>query len=784
MLKGILFLLLSINLFALEISIDSAKDEFQKYSTLDLSDEKEFICQEIKDDFDVTTEVICAFSKRPSQNIQNIQNDFFKIDTIIKDDNFFLSIKPIHKIKLIPCIFDLTKDNSLFNAPVSLSNHWLMIAYSEKLPLINKDKHNAKGINFPYYSDKDKLPYVGSLDIKGNPVYIKRVGDVKEYIQIKKYYKNKEYERCLDTARDILIEYPNTLFKAELIYYEIKVYSQLKDYDNVIANAKIYLREYSANENVSEVLALIARAYSYIGLSTDAEYFFDRLFSEHKKSVFAQWGYIYMGEMLESSGSLKKAIEFYKKAMNETSNIDVAATAAYNLAKIKQGVNSKEAAKYIQKIIYAKPSFFIEHQKSANEMMISFADSEDYVSAAAMAEAMINEIDPTYDEYESYLKNIALWLAKTDDKQKALVALNRYIKEFPDGDYIDAIDIAKDSLFFDTPDLNVSARLVEYDKLIELYANDTIANRAVYEKAKLLLELGEFVKILDNKEQLLQLDAQMYPDKEDIVTQAAIGLMKKSLLAKQCKEVLVVSNEYNITLSNKWDDGIYECAMKGADYQLAKSITTKNLKSKDLELRKKWLYRSVQVDFSIGNYSETVGAAKDLVTLIENDKNSEYIDVYRYLFDTYNRLEQKEKLVDAMSKIEEIFGLTYKDIERYVTMVSIGSEKKDDNMVIEYATKVMDLQNSSSSSAQSPYVEFTLFQSYLNIQNYNLALYTIEFLNSVKLKSSQRARQKYLLGNVLAQLWRDDEAKIAYEAAIKADPESAWAKLAKSALKL
>jgi len=779
-----LFLLLCFNLYALEISMDSAKDDFSKYSTLHILDSKEFICQEIKNDFDVTTEVICAFSKKPSQTIQTIKNDFFILNTIIKDDTFFLSIKPIHKIKLLSEVFDLTKDDSVYNVHATLSKRWLLIGYFDKLPLIYKDEHSSIGINFPFFLENDKLPFVGSLDIKGNPVHIKRVGDVKEYIKIKQYYKEKKYERCMELIDEILLDYPNTLFKAELIYYKIMVYSQLKDYDNVVSYAKTYLREYSSNENVPEVLALTAHAYSNIGLISDAEYFFDRLFSEHKGSVASQWGLIYMGEMLESSGGITKALKYYKKALMETSNIEVAINAAYHLASSYQGLNNKESSKYIEKIINTKPDFFMDNLVSANKMMHAFADDGNYKTAASIAQAIINEINPSYDEYESYLKDIALWTSKTDNKEEALKNINKYIKQFPDGEYINEIGIVKDALFFDTPDLNASARLSEYDKLIETYSDDTIGNRAVYEKAKLLLELNKFSEIINTKDELLQLDAEIYPEKEVIVTQAAIGLMEKSLESKECEEVIVISNDYNITLSDKWDNGIYECAMKGGDYQLTKRMIEKNLKSEDISLRKKWLYRYVKVDFAIGNYSDMIGAANDLVTLMQGDDSSHYNDVYRYLFDAYDRVEQEDKLVQIMDKIEKLFGLTYKDIERYITMVSIGSENKDDNMVIKYATKVMDIQNSSLSNAQSPYVEFTLYQAYINIENYNLALYVIESLNSVKLKNIDRSRQKYLLGSVLAKLWRDDEAKVAFEDAIKADPDSPWANLAKSALKL
>ena len=784
MFKWILFAFFSsysFSLFALEISMDSAKDNFSKYSTLHLFDTQSFLCQEMKNDFDVATEIVCAFSKRPSRNIKNLQNDFFKVNTFIKDDTFFISIKPVHKIKLQADIFDFTKDNSSFSVEVSMSKRWVVIGYIDKLPLMKQDEKSDIGINFPFYLDKDKFPYVGSLDIKGNPVHIKKVGDVKDYLKIKKHYKEKNYEYCLDTIDEVLLDYPKTLFKAELIYYKIKVYYKLKDFDNVVANAKIYLREYSANENIPEVLALVASAYSNIGLMIDADYFFDRLFSEHKDSLYTQWGYIYKGEMLESSGGASVAKKFYIKALRETANLEVAATAAYRLANMNLGINSKEAAKYTMKIVNANPSFFMEESKTSIKMMQTFEDEGDYVTAAAIAQALINEINPSYDEYEGYLKDIALWLAQTQDKQKALIAINKYLKQFPDGDFISEVQVAKDALFFDTPDVNQTARLAEYDKLIEEYSHDTIGNRAIYEKAKLLLEMKKYSEILSIQDEVLQLDAEVYPQKEDIVTDAAIGVMETSLENKECHEVLVISNEYNITLSNKWDDGIYECAMKGGDYTLSKSIVTKNLKSKDLELRKKWLYRYIKVDFATGNYLDVVTASNDLMTLIEDDKDSKYKDVYRYLFDTYDRLEQKEKLVSAMAKIEEVFGTSYKDIDRYVTMLSVGSDMKDDAMIIKYATKVMDIQKSSKSNPQSPYVEFTLYQAYMNIENYNKALEVIKSLNEIQISDKVRSRQKYLLGTVQSKLWRDDEARESYQEAIDADPESAWAKLAQSA---
>ena len=781
----ILLAFIFLNSFALEISIDSAKDDFIKYSVLNISDKDNFICEALKDEFGETKEVICAFSKKPSRNIQYIQNDFFKVNSFFKKDTFFVAIKPYYKIKLIAEIFNLTEDDTVFSADVKIAKHWSIIGFKDKFPLIkDEEEYSALAINFPFYLDEDKLPYVGSLDLKGNPVHIKKVEDVTEYLKIKKYFSKKMYDESLELIDEVLQTYPHTLFKSELIYYKIRVYDRLKDYENVISNAKEFLREYSSDENIPEVLSLIAKAYAKIGQNSDADYFFDRLFSEHKGNVYAQWGYIYKGEMLEDSGGNKEAIKYYKKALYNTKNLEVAASAAYHLTNIFLDDKPKIAAKYAMKIISAKPDFFMQNVKNSMDMMQKLASAGEYKTAAAIAHVMLNAMGPTYDEYEELLRNRAVWLSKTDDKKAALQALNDYIKKFPDGDYIDEIQTIKDGLFFENEELNASARLAQYNKLIQEYSGDVIADKALYEKAKLLLKEKKYEDVLALQEQLEALKSEKFNDIDSIIKKAAIGLMERSLQEKNCKNVLDIAHDYNVTLSDSWDDGIYSCAMKGGDFQLSKEIASKNLQSKSLTERKKWLYRYLKIDFETGNYTEVVDVAKDLIALIDDIKKSPYKDVYRYLFDAYERLGQKENMMQAMAKIEDIFGLSYKDIDRYVAMVTLGSELKDDNIIIDYASKVMQIQQRSDSYAQSPYIEFTLYSAYMNKKDYNKALKVIVSLDKVTLTKAQRARQKYLLGMVLSKLWKDSEAKKAYNEAIKADPDSAWAKLAKSALSI
>lgn len=780
----LLLLLLFSNSLALEISINSAKENHQKFSILHIMDTDKFLCQKELNDFDVTTKIICAFSKKPNQKINKIQNDFFSVDTEIKNKTFFIIIKPFKKMKLMPVVFNLTEDDSVYVPDVKLSKKWMVVGYNEEIPFIKEKEYNEKSINFPYYMKEDMLPYVGGLDVEGNPVKIKQVQDIKEFIKIKDFFAKEDYERALDKIEDVLLEYPNTLFKPELLFYKIKVFEKMDRNEGILELSKIFLREYSSNDNVAEVLSLTAKSYANLGQRTNADYFFDRLFDEHKDSLYAKWGLVYKGEMLESEGAASKAVNYFERALNETDNIDVAATAAFNLAKYHLSALRKEkASEYISKIVNAKPSFFKDNYYPSRDIMEQLASDGEYKSAADIAAALLVGQDKDDDDAEWLLKSQGIWLSKSKNKIEALEPLKKYLELYEYGYYVQDVKVAKDGLFFDESikDDNLTNRIAKYDELIEVYHGDSIGQKAIYEKAKFLNEKELYFDALGLEEQLLTLDNSIYKDVEQVIHDSAVGFMKQSLEKRKCNEVLITSNEYNITLSDEWDDGIYECAMQGGDYTLARRTSTKNLNSKNLEHRKKWLYRHIKLDFATGNYSDVLQASKELISLVAKDKNSKYLDVYRYIFDTYQRLEQSENMLKAIVDLEKIYGLTYKDIERYVAVMGIGVDKNDNTIVIKYAKNVIQIQKNSKSYAQSPYVEFSIYEAYINIEDYNKALDVIKSLDNIELKPKDRVRQKYLLGSVYAKLWRDEEAMKAYDEVIKLDPNSAWAELAKSA---
>ncbi len=776
---------LPLSLLAFELTLSVGSENHQDYSIVNIFNQDPFSCEVQNDPLGVPKELVCVFSKLPKERFKPLKTEFFTIDAKVRKNNFFLIVKTKYKLFAKPIIFDLVNDDTVFDATTSTAKRWIVVGFKERLPVVKMEEKKATSISFPFFMQNEELPYVGGLDLKGNPVHIKNSEDVRAFVDVKEMFKKGKYADCAETVDEILMQYPKTLFRDELLYYKIKSLFKLKQYEDVVNLSNTYLREHSASENIPEVLLMVAVSYYKNGQYTDADYFFERLFLEHADSVYAKWGYVYKGDMAYDSGEYKKAQKFYKKALSEARSIDVAAMAAFNLAKLYTMQNKYEKAKYyLKKILKAKEKFFFEHYAKSKQLMFDLSEAKQYDIAAKIDAALLKYMSKKHDDYEANLRYLGMWLAKAKKNEEAVAALERYQKEFPDGNFIEEVERMRDSIFFGTSKSDTKKLLAKYDELIKRYGDDPIGEKALYEKAKLMLEKRMYSDILQIKEKIESLDKEVYPDKNEIVQKAALGLMENALENKQCQVVLDIQNDFNVSVSSKWDFGLYECFFKAADFLKAKAIAKRNLTTKDVEMKKKWLYYYAKVDFETGNYSETIDAIKDLLSLIDNIEKSPYKDIYRVLFDAYDRVGDFDGMVATIEKIEKLFGLSYKDIDRYVAMINVGVAKNDDNIVIKYGKKLYDLQQRTASHAQSPFVEFALYQAYMNKKRYNDAYEVVASLDGVNLSKEDKARALYLKGVVLEKLWRDDEAKKAYEAAMKADPASAWANLAKSALEI
>lgn len=772
-------------LFGLELSIQSGKEGGELFSVLHLRHSSPFSCQATKNEFGDTQRIDCRFQASPKKSFSPIDNGHFVVTASATAQGYTVSVLPKAKIKLMPLLFDLSKGGETYQVDAKKAKHWNIIAYKKSLPLIDFPPASPSAINFPVKIAKNTPPYIGGLDLKGNPIKISRVQDVTDYMEMKKAYAAKDYNRVLDRADNILKEYPNTVFKNELMLYQIRSYHQLGESEKLLALSKQFLREYSSDPGLAEVLTYTANAYSKIGQISDADYYFDRLFNEQIDSPFAPLGMIYKAEQYEASADTKNAEQFYQKALSATSDVAIASKAAFNLAQIELGKKEiKKAAQFVDKIATVNPDYFNEVADQAMAMATAFEENKDPKTAARITEALLNKSDKASENYQLLLKNLGIQLAKAGKRGEALKRFNEYLDTFKYGEYIEEVRRAKDGLFFNEGDTNASAELKKYNDLIDRYGDDSVGKKALYKKAQLLVKEKKYKEVLDIESDLYRLESSEYPETTQLISKSAIEFEKSLLREGKCTEAMKYQKMYKIRLLPEWDEALFNCALKTTQYPVAKKIAQNHLKSNSITERQVWLLRMVKTQFGLGEYKAAIKGGEELITLLGAQKNPPLNEIYRIMFDAAQRVGNGEAMIRHIKAVEGAYPNDFGDIERYSQMVTLAQQRKDEAMTQTYARKVIALQERTKTYTQTPYIEFTLAQSYQNVGKDSDALNVLKTLNKQKLNTEKRSRQQYLIGAIEQRLGHKREAREAFNASIRADKNSAWGKLAQDALGL
>lgn len=774
-------------LHGLDLTIQSGKEESEPYSILNLRDDSPFGCRTDRDDFNEITQIVCQIPKPSQRTFSPINNTHFTVQQTKTSSGTAITIKPKTKIALYPVSFDLVKNPQMYVSNTLSSKQWTLIGYRKKIPMLSSEKQNPNALNLPVkiIKDKDPYPYVGGLDLKGNPIAMKRVQDVNDYMELKKAYQGKDYAKVLFLAQSTLKNYPDTIFKNELLLYQIRALHHLGESEKLLELSKKFIRQYSGDSGIAEVLAYTGNAYSKIGQNINSDYFYDRLFTEHGSSPFAAQGMFYKAQQLEVMGSFKKAAKFYREALNRTKDVDLASAASFKLAHIEMMAGHPEKAKpHLEKIAQVNPKYFSDVRPDAVKMINTFIEKKDPKTAAKITKSLMDAAPKKSAEHEVLLKNLGLLYAAAGQKEKALDRFNEYINLFPYGEGLDEVRRAKDGLFFEKTELTGSEGIKKYDELIERYGNDSVGQKALYKKAQLLLKEKKYQEILDMENDLYRLNSKEFPEANSMIAQSAIALTKQKLEAQKCSEAMTLHRMYRIKLLPQWDGLTFDCALRMGNFPVAKKIAAAHVKSPTIAERQVWLLRLTKAHFEMGEYKQATRTGKDLVTLLQVQKNPPLNEVYRVLFDTAQRMGNDEGMVQYIKGCESAYGIAFADIERYTQMAALGLKRKDDAMIQNYAQKVTALQGRTKTYTQSPFIEFTLAQSLMNQDKNKEALQILKSLDGRKLTAEKRSRQKYLVGSLEMTMGRIKEAKAAFDASIKANKGSAWGKLAKDALGL
>jgi len=784
--RYILLLLFStLSLYSLELRVSSGSEGSGEYSILYIDHKDRFSCKELKDTYDKTIEVLCVIKNGGKITFSKSETKFFKIYGEMKGEDILIHIFPKTKVLLKPIIHDFKYGNEVIKEDSRLSKIWEIVGYERDFPLLKKTE--KRGINFPISIDTEKLPYISALDSLKNPLVYEEGKDVPLYLRAKQLYETKEYSQAIYTIDDIMTEFPDTIFKKELLLYRIRAMDKTvekDDMDDLVELAKSWIKTYSADEGVSEVLLILANAYSEMGFFNEARYYFDRLFFEHKGDKYEKLAKIYLGDQFYIRGDINKAIGLYNEALLETKDIDVASLAAAKIGErsLDNG-KTKDGGEYYLKILNANPDFYKSDIKGTKEICEKLADKKEYIAAAKICSILSGVLDPKELEYDKNLKAVAIWFDTGGDKEMAFILYNKYLDELENGISRGEVKERLDSLAISLDEQNQTKRLEKLQEVITKYPESEAYKGAIIAKAEILYKEQRYEEVLLMEDELKVVD-ENGSTAQEIIDICAKALVEDSLSKGSCDKALNLLKEHNITVEGRFDNDLYWCYFEASYFQQCFNIGEKNIRSGDLANRVGWMYKTAKCAKEIGKPVIVDDLSKDILDISKTLKIDKYDDI---LYDRFYTLMQRGKVEDGLLsaiEIEARFAKNKENFGVYRAVVNYANEIKNDTLLIQYTNKIFDLQKALGVKDESPYVDFLFVQSSIKNNQNKEALKRLDQILDFGIKDEERARAHYMKGNILQLEKNTLEAKMSYEACSKIDINSPWVNLCKDALKL
>jgi len=747
----IFFLLFPILLFALEINVDYGKSR-TPYEILTINNDFKFSCKPYK------RKVICEFDKVPTTPVFKDKTYFFKITPKFNRKKFIIEIDVKGNYKLYT--FKDNLHNSPLITPFKMKNakKWVIIANEQFL----SDK-KTNGLNFYYHHVY--LPYVGAINENLEPVKTQKSQDLMKYFEILKAYKKGLDVR--DEIDEFVKKYPKSIFLPDVLYLKLKLLDKNNDSEEVIKLGKEWIKRFAFNEKLPEILLIVGKNYSKMGFVSDASYYYNRIITDYPNTKWAYLAMIYLADQLYMMGNEKDAFNLYKKALYSTTDLDIASLAAARLAQRYMDKGQvKKAIEYYKKIYEANKKFLLKDKRKAYELAQMLANHQIYDLAINIGASLLKKLKKLDDLYEPLLFNLAQWAYEAKKYDLALKYINKYLKEFPYGDYSDAAVALRDKILFNLPENNLTKKLNYIDKIIKNYQGE-IAQKALVEKAKILFKMKRYQDILKIEKKLLDIPDKVFPDKKEFLKKVKEELAKKFLNEGACSAAVELIKKYKIKLDHKWDDKIYECAMKAKAYELASKICNKYLNSPNDEVFVKWMKRKIEALWKMGKYKEVVTAVDDLCQVMKND-------CYKYLKYKFFALYKIQKYKDALKVAKEIEKYKkFENVDVYIKIVNWALKSNDNLLAATYAKKIIDLQEKYKAYPYSPFVEF-VFAKYTKDKNE-----AIKVLKNLlpRVKGEDKARALFMLANLTKNKTYLDEC-------LKVKDSKLWRGLCKDAMDL
>jgi tetratricopeptide (TPR) repeat protein len=709
-------------LFAFELNVDFYKDK-KRYEILTIYDDKPFLCKA------QDKNVICEFNRLPSTPTFKSSTIFFKINPVFKNGKFYLVIN-IKKFYQLKSFENNLYENSLIT-PFKLkkAKKWVIIASDKKIKT-----HKNQGLKF--YFHHSIHPYIGPIDDNGDPIEAsKESEDVLKYFEIINAYK-KGIDVSME-IEDFVNDYPNSVFLPDVLFLKLKILDKKNESDEVIKLAKIWIKKFAYDENLPKVLLIMANNYSKIGFLSDAAYLYQRIINEYPKSKEAYLSMIYLADQLYTTGDDKKAFKYYEKALYSTDDIEIASLAASRLAQryMDKG-NIRKAIEYYMKIYNANKNYLLRDKQKAYELAKTLASHNAFELATKIGDDLIKNLKKTDDLYEPLEYNLAQWYYEMQNYKRALFWIEKYLNEFPYGEYSDAVAALRDKVIFEVPDKNLTKQLQVIDDILQKYKGD-IFYKALYKKIMILYKMKKYDEIIKLEDKIQEIPDKIFKDKKEFLNKVYVEYVTKLLNKKDCLDAINLIKSKKLTLDKKYDDKVYECAIKVKDYNIASIVCNKYLASSDDKIFVKWMKRKIKALEGLGDYKNLILAIDDLCNVMKKG-------CYEYKLKKFFALWKLKRYKEALKLVKELDKYQHiRNTDAFIKIVNYALQNNDNLLAATYAKKIIDLQNRFKAYPYSPFVEFTYAKFSKNKKE------AIRVLKDVlnRVKGEDKARAYFMLAN-------------------------------------
>ena len=788
-------LFLSAPLFALNIVLNSGKASNTAYAILHISDIKPFACETIPDAFE-KKRYLCRMEFPFDKPIEPKKMKFAELSFYEKEGFFYIAIEPKVGSELKPVEDTLYETSNLLAKPIEKRySHWMILL--QEAPLYSEKKVH-EGLDFPIVFEKKMKPYIGALDLNGAPISYAQSKDIGLYLDIKRQYEAKAYDSVIKDAKKVLVNFPYSIFRSEIELYAIRAMDKIlmergEDLSNapfdeteIITLAKKWTKEFTSDENIPEVFMIMAKWYLKTGAKSDANYFMDILVSEHAQSPFTKKAILLFADNLFAKKEKEKAMKLYLEVLYSVKDLDIASEAAIRLSDYEMDAGKMDEAKaYLLKVLNVNAAFLLKDKEASYKLAKRLYEHRLYDIAARISDLLLEAMSKRDEEREVLLKESGDWHAKAGHIEEAYTRYQQYLSEYKNGgEFIEEVKEQLDELFFKRNESNETVLAQYYDTLIEKYTN-AIGEKALVEKAKLLLKQEKYEDVLALEEPLLKVSDALEAKPESLIYEAAYALALKHLSVDACSDVVSLIETYKLHIDEaKHEEKLFHCLLRLSRFERAQEISHAHLKDKTLESRFVWAQREVNVLFKMGKYEDVIAFKEDLMTLERRLKTSMSFETFRDIFFAYVRLKKRDETLVFIENVAERYPKEFSVIDMYNEMIKMASDTKNDLVLVSYAQKIIALQKQFKSAPLSPLIEFNYTEALKRLSKEREALDVILGMNEATLNPMDKIRRLYIAGELSLKLNDKAKAKEYFNQCVDTNATSSWKSICEENLKL